>query len=436
MNRNRWHQFYFVALVGLLFMQSAKAEEANFRCGNLLDVKDGLQSNLGYGLAKSSQLPAPVKIRTGKLKALIIRVSFADGPYLIDTSVINKTNLTINSLFASMSRNTFQWDFKIHPTILNAPGLKTAYATNFSSLQSWLAGQISAAGLKRGIDYDVYIANFPSLPLAWAGLSNMREADWINGNYSATVTAHELGHSLGLPHAHSIEAGPEMIGVPGVDTNTNEYGNPYDVMGHGGNSSHFNVLYKLQVGWEDPEEIKEIKTSGIYRIYAHDNALHKSRLIGMRVPSTNPNYAYWFEYRSLSTSARNGASVLFQGFKSATNLETWYVDTTPGSKISSDETDGVLAPGKQFMDKYGPITFKTLAINANTWNEEGWVDVQVTIPGVKVIEAMTKNRAWKNEWASDQPMFNLLGRSVEINSRQTLVVRTDSDNRNLSLLAR
>ncbi len=414
--------------MGILATQKVSAQAGEFVCGNLIE---------STALAKAADLPKTTKVWSGKLKALIFRISFTDGAYSIDTSTINRTNTSINALFRSMSRNTFQWEFSIYPTILPAPGDQATYAANFTNLQSWITSQITAAGLKRGIDYDVYIASFPNLTLGWAGLSNMRDADWINGNYSSAVTAHELGHSMGLPHAHSIEAGTDMFGTPGSTSQTNEYGNPYDVMGHGGSTAHFNVLYKLRVGWEDADEIKEVKTSGVYRIYAQDNAVHKGRLIGIRLPSANPNFGYWFEYRTLSPSARLGASVLFQGFKSATNLDSWYLDTTPNSKTSNDENDGVLVSGKEFKDKYGEVTFKTLAINTNVWNEEGWVDLQVTIPSSTAIVPKAHPPSALTQQSGTDFFFNLQGKVVSPTCFKlpTLkVIQTEQGKATLSLL--
>ncbi len=411
---------YMGVLLGMLSHGIPVAQE-NIVCG----LDQSITSPSG-ALMKSTTLPPTAKVWTGKLRALIFKVSFSDGPYTITDSTINKTNATINLLYASMSRNTFGFDFKIHPTILAAPGDKATYGANFNSLQSWISSQISAAGLKVGVDYDVYIASFPEINVGWGGLSNMRDGDWINGNYSAGVTAHELGHSLGLPHAHSIEAGTDMFGVPGTTSQTSEYGNPFDVMGHGGSTGHFNMLYKLRVGWKDSNEIKEIKTSGVYRIYAHDNAVHKGRVIGVRIPSGNASYGYWFEYRTVSTSARLGATVSFQGFKSTTNLDEWFLDTTPGSKTSSDENDGVLAPGKEFQDKYGTTTFKTLAINTGVWTEEGWVDLQVTIPGTTFLQPLVRNQLMNGNEGYRQSGLNILGRFVPQQTVQTLVVSREN----------
>jgi hypothetical protein len=415
------------ALIACLALGNASAQDEEIVCG----TPDGTMA-----LAKSAEIPKITKTWSGKLKALVIRISFADAPYAVDTATINKTNGTVNTLYRSMSRNTFEWDWRLHPVILAAPGTKAEYGANFSSLQSYITAQMTAAGLKRGTDYDVYVATFPQIAVGWAGLSNLRDADWINGSYSAGVTGHELGHSLGLPHAHSIEAGTDMFGTPGTTSQTNEYGHPFDIMGRGGATSHFNVLYKWRVGWEDADEIKEVKQSGTYRIYAQDNPVHKGRTIGLRVPSGNVNYGYWFEYRTISTTARNGATVMFQGFRTAANLDSWYLDMTPGSKTSSDETDGVLAVGKSFQDKYGETTFKALAINSGTWTEEGYVDLEVTIPGTTPV-ALARNGGISLFREAGSPSFNLMGRAVgSLSPARTLTIQTEKDGTRLVIGAR
>ncbi|MDB5104636.1 MAG: collagenase [Fibrobacteres bacterium] len=417
MNSRNARKLCLLALAACLTAGRAAAQDEGLNCGT---------PDVMPALGKSADIPKITKTWSGKLKAMVIRVGFSDAPYAIDTATINKTNGTINTLYRSMSRNTFEWDWRTYGVILNAPGTKAEYGANFSSLQSWISSQMTAAGLKRGIDYDVFVASFPQISVGWAGLSNMRDADWINGSYSAGVTGHELGHSLGLPHAHSIEAGPDMFGTPGTTAQTNEYGNPYDIMGRGGSTGHFNVLYKWRIGWEDSAEIKEVKASGTYRVYAQDNAVHKGRTIGLRIPSGNASYGYWFEYRTVSTSARNGATVMFQGFRTATNLDSWYLDTTPGSKTSGDESDGVLAVGKSFQDKYGQTSFKTLAINTGTFTEEGWVDIQVTIPGSNPV-TLTNNRNIRLFRDAGVPAFNIMGRAMENLSTARMVAVKQQD---------
>jgi hypothetical protein len=415
MNKNTIGKLCVFAMTASLFAGQAKAADESVVCG--------VPDDVAGALAKSADIPKITKSYSGKLRALVIRVAFADAGYTVDTATINKTNASINVLYRAMSRNAFEWDFRTYDKIFTAPGTRAEYGANFASLQSWISSQMTAAGLKRTTDYDVYVASFPQIDVGWAGLSNLRDADWINGSYSAGVTGHELGHSLGLPHAHSIEAGTDMFGTPGTTSQTNEYGNPYDIMGRGGSTGHFNVLYKWRVGWEDADEIQEVKASGTYRVYAQDNAAHKGRVIGLRVPSGNANYAYWFEYRTISTTARNGAAVMFQGFRTATNLDSWYLDTTPGSRTSSDEADGVLAVGKQFQDKYGEATFKTLAINSGTWNENGYVDLQITIPGTQPV-TLSLDRNIRLFRPNGMPAYDMMGRAVKGRTAiQSLVIR-------------
>lgn len=350
----------------------------------------GASDGASGALSKQAVLPKVNKVWTGSLRALVLRISFADAAFSIDTNAINQTHTTINNLYRAMSRNTFEWKFRIYEQIWVTPLNRSRYDSSFNTLQSWINSQLTASGLRRGTDYDVFIAVFPRINVGWAGLSNLSYGNWINGSYGAGVTAHELGHSLALPHAHSIEAGADIFGTPGTSSQSVEYGNPFDVMGRGASTAHFSMPFKWHVGWLDSSEVKDVTAPGTYRIYAHDNAVHKGRTIGLRLPSTNSAYSYWLEYRPTTTNSRNGLIVNFQGFLQK-KLDIWFLDTTPASRTSSDENDGVLALNKELADKFGNAIIKPLAVNTGVWNEEGWIDVQITIPGMTSI-AMPSSR--------------------------------------------
>ncbi|HLP41391.1 MAG TPA: hypothetical protein VK465_07785 [Fibrobacteria bacterium] len=344
-------------------------------------------------LAKRAALPSITKVYSGKSIAVVVKIAFSNAAYTVADSTLNKTHASVNSLFRSMSRSTFEFDFKVHPEIWTAPGTKEEYSADFSSLQSFIASKLRENGYTKisssnpNGNYTVFVANFPRIGVNWAGLSNGSSGggNYINGSYSSGVTAHELGHAVGLPHAHSIEAGSDAFGTPGTSSQHVEYGNPYDVMGNAGGLGHFNVNYKWRTGWIDKEEALEVKSSGVYRIYAHDNPVHKGRMLGIRVSSMDTRYAYWFEYRAANTYARAGAEVLFEGFQGITSRSIHILDMTPASRANSDAQDAVLAVGKEFKDKYGSATFRTLAINSGTWSENGWVDLQVTLPGSELV---------------------------------------------------
>jgi hypothetical protein len=55
---------------------------------------------------------------------------------------------------------------------------------------------------------------------------------------------------------------------------------------------------------------------------------------------------------------------------------------TPGSRVPEyDFNDADLDVGKEFKDPFGNFTLKTLAVNEGRWDQNGWVDVQVTWTG-------------------------------------------------------
>jgi hypothetical protein len=92
--------------------------------------------------------------------------------------------------------------------------------------------------------------------------------------------------------------------------------------------------------------------------------------------------------------------------------------------------------GKQFQDKYGEATYKTLAINTGTWTEEGWVDVQVTIPGT-TVGLIARDNGIRIFRAADAPSFNIMGRAISgLSSMQTLAVKSENGATRLVLNAR
>ena len=167
-------------------------------------------------------------------------------------------------------------------------------------------------------------------------------------------------------------------------------------------------------------EVREITNSGVYRIFAHENSVHKGRLLGIRVPisKTSP-YAYWIEYRTVNTEARTGALIHFE--KYYTEAVGGYdfdglhlLDMTPGTRADdvyhSDFKDAALVPGKTFKDKLAGLSFRTIAINTGVWNENGYVDVEITIPGtIPILAGDNRNSRIR---PTLQKSRNILGRSL------------------------
>ena len=85
---------------------------------------------------------------------------------------------------------------------------------------------------------------FPRLPCGWAGLGGGSQA-WINQAFNLLVTAHELGHCFGLPHASTLDCGAVPLG--GTCTKS-EYGHPFSVMANS-RTGHLGVDQKFALSY-------------------------------------------------------------------------------------------------------------------------------------------------------------------------------------------
>ncbi len=331
----------------------------------------------------------------GKIHVLVFRVAFKNMPYVLETSTLNTTHTRVIQYFKENSHDRVNMTFAIHPEVWTAPENGEYYASNWSAFTTFMTNKVKEAGLTKGRDWDRYIASFPKIGLSWSGLSRgiSNGSNFTNGSYSSGLVAHELGHAVGLPHASALKAGKDIIGTPGTAGEKLEYGDRFDVMGSGGITGHFNTMYKKALGWMAPAEVTEVKTSGVYRIYAHDNPNRSGKSLALRIRSGDSKYHYWVEYRtsysSTSYNARKGVGIRLEGyFASNSRSQTAQLDMTPGSLTSGTSTsrsndfnDANLEVGKKYTDKFAGFSITPTAQGAGLWDHNGWMDVKIEIDG-------------------------------------------------------
>ncbi|MBL9136042.1 MAG: PKD domain-containing protein [Verrucomicrobiales bacterium] len=256
--------------------------------------------------------------------------------------------------------------------VFRLPRTATSYGNGDDAVD--LRTDARAAASEAGYDlsaYDNDIICLGSVPgFGWAGLGFVNSTGaWIRGTSSSGVTAHELGHNLGLNHANFWDTGGQTIIGPGSSI---EYGDKFDTMGSAvGGRNHFNARSKRWLGWLQPGEFSVATTNGIYRIHAHDqtNAVNGSR--GLQVfASARTNY--WMEFRRQFTNnawLMHGAGLRWTGRANEASL---LLDATPGSAGEKDDTPILL--GRTFSDRLAGIHLTPLRIGSGP---PDWIEVAV-----------------------------------------------------------
>lgn len=314
---------------------------------------------------------------SGLKRLILIRVDFSDLPGASFST--NTAAQMIRDVHRFMDENSYgRAGFRLLnegsavTPVLRLPRTAASYGgpADANGLRTDARAAARTAGyVLTDFDYDVICMAGVS-GFNWSGLGFVgAPGAWIRGTSSAGVTAHELGHNLGLLHANFWSTGGDSVTGAGTSI---EYGDKFDTMGaaNAGNY-HFNARYKRLLGWLKPGEFTVATTNGIYRIYAHDqtNAVIGSR--GLQI-FANAQTNYWLEFRQRFTGnawLMNGASLRWAGRANESSL---LLDTTPGS--SREKDDSAILIGQTFTDPLRSLHFTPLAKGGA---DPAWLDILV-----------------------------------------------------------
>jgi len=320
---------------------------------------------------------------TGPKTVLVMRVDFSDltGEPLSASAAQTLIDTTSSGFFSTNSYGQTSMTATVTP-LLRLPQPSTFYRMNdnYHGLRSDAIRAAADAGYALTA-YNLDIVTFKALYSGWAGRGSVGgRGNWLNGNFSARVTEHELGHNYGVWHANYWSA--QNASIIGAGSNT-EYGNPFDVMGNG--SSHFNAWFKRTFDWLAPAEVATVTASGTYRIHALELPV-SSGLHALKIPRGDGQKDYWVELRQGLTSNRSlmsGVSINW-GYPSPTGSHL--LDMTPGAP--GGVGDSALTFGRTFSDFNRGIHITPLA-KAGTTPEA--IDVVVNLgafPGNRPPVAM------------------------------------------------
>ncbi len=374
---------------------------------------------LKKGAAKAAAPDSTIK---GTIHVIVFRVGFSDKPYKPSTvEKLNEVNKEVSQFMKDNSNGKLNMTFEVYKDIWTAPQTGASYASNMRSFESWVADQVVKTGMKRGEKWDRYVVSFPEIGVGWAGFSYgvWGGDNYINGLYESVVVSHEMGHSIGLYHAASIEAGKDVIGTENTDQLL-DYGDPYDVMGSGAIEGHFSVRAKRVLGWLDEQtEVVYPQKSGVYRLYAHDSPTRSGKTLALIIPSGK--VIYWVEYRTkLNTrwyNGRKGVSVRLTGYKEQrrTPGQPALLDMQPNSKTGNeaqfDFDDSHLEIGKTYKDKFGGFSMKPIGQNENVWDQNGWIDVELDFGTTGIVSSKRlKQPVLSSPWQPGYRVIDLKNR--------------------------
>ena len=316
--------------------------------------------------------PAPVLQTLGELRTLVILVNFQDNPtepYTVAEAQSVMFGTTSNFFLENSYQQTWLsgdvvgwFTIPISSTVCDFYGI---------------AAQALSAASAAGVNLDTYTHHVYAFPQNYAcyfwGLSTVGGSpskSWINGDFELGVTAHELGHGLGLFHSHSTDCGATTLGP---SCTAYEYGDTQDMMG-ASSSAHLNAFQKERLGWLNAgasPAITTVLTDGTYALETYEPAGPGPKALKIPKstdPSTGKQTWYYVQSRQAigfdaylddNTNVLNGVLIHF-GTESNGN-SSYLLDMTPesGSSIYYDWHDPALVVGQSFHDPEAGVTMTT-----------------------------------------------------------------------------
>ncbi len=305
--------------------------------------------------------PAPAPA-TGERRVLVVLLTFADAPEPSATpeqarDLVLDGEVSAGALFRHQSGGATTLSGEVRRVDLP------------DSLRGCSEGGIAAAADARLGDLSRFDHVMYALPFtrecAWGGYGDVGgRRSWINGSLAyVQLTAHELGHNMGVHHASAL-ACPSGDVVPAALTGCayEEYGDPFDVMGT--RPRFMSSFHRAQLGQLPAGQAVEVRRSSTVTLGAGGPRL-------VLVPRTRRGgvATSWFAIEQRASAApfdfwetgapvTRGLSIRVVG-RLTDATQTQLVDTTPETE---SREDAPLRPGATLRDEETGITIRAEAV--------------------------------------------------------------------------
>ena len=368
--------------------------------------------------------PAPAPATLGPQRTLVVLVTFSDAPAEPYTAAAAR-----GVMFETTSDFYLENSFQQTWLDGDVAGWFPIAASSTACDTAAIASQAEAAAAAAGIDVTAYQHLVYAVPQNYAcyfwGRSSVGGSPsraWINGDFELGVTAHELGHELGLWHSHSMDCDASTLGAGCM---TYEYGDTLDMMGSS-SFAHFNAFQKERLGWLNAgasPPITSVQASGAYTLDAYELAGSGAKALKILKsvdPATGQRTWYYVQARQAigfdaalagNANVLNGVLILVATEDSGNS--SYLLDMTPasGSSIYLDWSDPALTVGRTFTDPAAGVSVTTEWVTST----QAGVTVQLTDTGSPVPDQTVVSVA------TDRPSY-AIGQTVAM----TATVRTSA----------
>jgi hypothetical protein len=194
----------------------------------------------------------------------------------------------------------------------------------------------------------------------------------LDGVVNKALLAHEFGHNLSLGHANFLDCGKNEPNVYDLSNCQKvPYGDSFSPMGYAADVS-YHGFHLMSLGYLESGEIKEVKTSGVYRIYRLGRQKDNQVKV-VRVYKKDSNRHYYIDYR---TSTGIDTNINKEGVGGVIIRISDYLQNTVynGSMsisylypesflVSSDNLVRAMKDGEIFYDKVNRIKIQQISHN-------------------------------------------------------------------------